>query len=131
MKFLELFRNWKDVVEFDAQTVIFPAGSPAEALYFIVSGKIELSLHGETLSTEGAGSIIGEMAMIPSATQCTTATTLSGVTLARFDHSQLKELVDKNSEFSLHMMAVLASRLRAVDKFISTQMSQSSNRFAK
>jgi CRP-like cAMP-binding protein len=127
MKFLELFQNWKNVEEFDAQTVIFMAGSAAEVLYFIISGEIELSLHGETLSTEGVGGIIGEMAMIPSATQCATATTLSGVTLARFDHSQLKELVDKNSEFSLHMMAILASRLRAVDKFISTQMSQSDN----
>jgi CRP/FNR family cyclic AMP-dependent transcriptional regulator len=122
MKFPELFQNWKDVVEFDAQTVIFPAGSPAEALYFIVSGKIELSLHGETLSTEGAGSIIGEMAMIPSSKQCTTATTLGRVTLARFDYSQLKELIDINSEFPLHLMAVLASRLRAVDKFISTHL---------
>jgi len=127
MKFLELFKDWKDVVEFDTQTVIFPAGAPAEALYFIISGEIELSLYGETLSTERVGGIIGEMAMIPSATHCATATTLSGVTLARFDHSQLKELIDKNSEFSLHMMAILASRLRAVDKFISTQMSQSSN----
>lgn len=122
MKFPELFQNWQDVVELDAQTVIFSAGAPAETLYFIISGKIELSLHGETLSTEGDGGIIGEMAMIPSATQCATATTLSGVTLARFDHSQLKELIDKNSKFSLHVMAVLANRLRTVDKFISTQL---------
>ena len=122
MKFLELFQNWKDVVEFDAQTVVFTAGAPAEVMYFILSGEIELSLYGEMLSTEGVGGIFGEMAMIPSATQCITATTLSGVTLARFDHSQLKELIDNNSEFSLHLMAVLVSRLRAVDKFISTQL---------
>ena len=122
MKFLKLFQNWKDVVEFDAQTVIFTAGAPAEVLYFIISGEIELSLYGKTLSIEGNGGIIGEMAMIPSATQCATATTLSGVTAARFDHSQLKELIDKNSEFSLHVVAVLARRLRAVDKFISTQL---------
>ena len=95
MKFLELFQNWKDVVEFDAQTVIFTAGAPAEVLHFIISGEIELSLYGKTLSLEGNGGIIGEMAMIPSATQCATATTLSGVTAARFDHPQLKELIDK------------------------------------
>ena len=122
MKFLELFQNWKDVVEFDVQTVVFTAGAPAEVFYFILSGEVELSLYGNMLSTEGVGGIFGEMAMIPSATQCTTATTLSGVTLARFDHSQLKELIHKNGEFPLHLMAVLANRLRAVDKFISTQL---------
>lgn len=111
----------------NAQTVIFPAGAPAEAMYIVISGEIELSLHGETLSTEGVGGIIGEMAMIPSATQCATATSLSDVTLARIDHSQLKQLIERNSEFSLHMMAILAKRLRAVDKFISTHMSQSNN----
>jgi CRP-like cAMP-binding protein len=62
MKFPGLFQNRKDVVEFDTQTVIFTAGAPAELLYFIISGKIELSLYGETLSTEGVGGIIGEMA---------------------------------------------------------------------
>jgi len=122
MTFHELFQNWKDVVEFDAQTVVFSAGAAAEVLYFIIAGEIELSLYGKTLSTEGVGGIIGEMAMIPSATQCATATTLGGVRLARFDHSQLKELIGKNSEFSLHVMTVLANRLRAIDKFISTQL---------
>jgi hypothetical protein len=41
MKFPDLFQNWKDVVEYDTQTVIFTAGAPAEVLYFIISGKIE------------------------------------------------------------------------------------------
>jgi hypothetical protein len=41
MKFPELFQNWKDVVEFDTQTVIFTAGVPAEMLYFIISTQLE------------------------------------------------------------------------------------------
>ena len=74
MTFHELFQNWKDVVEFDAQTVVFSAGAAAEILYFIIAGEIELSLYGKTLSTEGVGGIIGEMAMFSAATQCATAT---------------------------------------------------------
>ena len=121
MKFHELFRDWKDVVEFDAQTVIFSAGSPAEFLYFIISGEVELSLRGEALITEGAGGIIGAMAMLSSATHFGTATSLKEVKLARINQSQLKELVAGNGDFSLHMMTILANRLRAADNLVATQ----------
>ena len=124
MKLAELFRNWKEVEEYGAQTVLYSPGDPTDLLYFILSGEIELTFHGETLSTEGAGGIIGEMAMIPSAKQSVTATTLTEVKLARFNHDQLRELVRDNTEFSLHVMASIANRLRAVDKHISKYFEQ-------
>lgn len=122
MKFQRLFQNWKDVLEFEPQTVIFSAGAPAEALYFILSGEIELSLHGRILSTEGEGGIVGTMAMVPSASHCATAMSLNGVKLARIDHSQLKALVTDNAEFSLHLMALLANRLRKADQLVARQI---------
>jgi CRP-like cAMP-binding protein len=124
MKLLEMFRNWKDVQEYDAQTVIFSSGGPTDVLYFILSGEVELTLHGESLGTEVTGGIIGEMAMIPSARQSSTATAVTAVRLARFDYRQLKEFVSDNTDFSLHLMAALASRLRAVDQYITRNMKQ-------
>ena len=121
MMFHNLFQNWQDMVEFDAQTVIFSAGEPAEILYFIISGEIELHLHGRSLSIQSTGGIIGAMAMLPSATHSTTATSRSSVKLARIDQAQLKELVAGNAEFSLYMMAALANRLRDADKLIAGQ----------
>ena len=121
MRFLEMFRDWENTEEYDAQTVIFAERDPADVMYVILSGEIELTLHGEPLGTEREGGIIGEMAMINSATRSATATALSKVKLARLDHDQFKALIADNSEFSLHVMAVLANRLRAVDQYISTQ----------
>jgi CRP/FNR family cyclic AMP-dependent transcriptional regulator len=124
MKFFGMFRDWKDVEEHDSGTVIFLERDPAEVMYVILSGEVELSLHGEPLGTEVEGGIIGEMAMINSATCGATATALTEVKLARLDRDQVKALIDENTEFALHVMAVTANRLRAVDKYITAQFAQ-------
>jgi CRP-like cAMP-binding protein len=124
MNFLELFRDWEDIEVFRARTVIFSERDPAEIMYVILSGEVELTLHGEPLGAEGKGGIIGEMAMINAATRSATATTLTKVKLARLDRDQFRALVGENAEFSLHVMAVLANRLRAVNNYITTQFAQ-------
>ena len=125
MKFLEMFRDWEDIEECRARTVIFTEHDPAEVMYVILPGEVELTLHGEPLGLEGEGGIIGEMAMINSATYNVTATTLTRVTIARLDRDQVRVFIDENTEFAAHMMAVMANRLRAVDEYITTQFAQS------
>jgi CRP-like cAMP-binding protein len=128
MRFLELFRNWEDVQEHNAGTVIFTERDPADVMYVILSGEIELTLHGETLGAESKGGIIGEMAKIDSAAYGATATTRSNVKLARLDRGQFEDFIGKNSEFALHVMEVMANRLRAVDKYITTQIAPTVSR---
>ena len=124
MKFLELFHDWEDLEEYRAGTVIFSERDSADVMYVIISGEIELTLHGEPLGDEGEGGIIGEMAMIHSATRSATATTVTKVKLARLDREQFRVFIDENTEFALHVMAVLANRLRAVNEYITTQFAQ-------
>lgn len=124
MGFLEMFRNWEDVVEYRAKTVIFSERDAADVMYVILAGEIELTLHGEPLGAESEGGIVGEMAMINTAPRSATATTLSKVKLARVTREQFRKFVSENTEFSLLVMAVLANRLRAVDQYITTQFRQ-------
>ncbi len=122
MRFLELFHDWEDVLELDAQTIIFSEQDPADVMYFIISGEIDLTLDGKTLGTEREGGIFGEMAINPSAVRSSTATTITEVKLVRMSRDQFRECIRKNTDFSLHVMAVLANRLRAVDNYIATQL---------
>lgn len=124
MGFLEMFRNWEDVVEYHAKTVIFSERDAADVMYVVLAGEIELTLHGEPLGAESEGGIVGEMAMINSAPRSATATALSKVKLARVTREQFRKFVSENTEFSLLVMAVLANRLRAVDQYITTQFRQ-------
>jgi CRP/FNR family cyclic AMP-dependent transcriptional regulator len=122
MNFHDLFRDWKDTQDYPAQTVLFTAGAPADVMYLVLSGEVELTLHGDLLSTESEGGIIGEMALVSSATRNSTAITIGQVKLARLDRGQLEKLIAKDSAFSMHVMAVLANRLQAVDNFISARI---------
>ena len=79
MDFLKLLRNWKDVDEYPAETVIFQEGHPVDFLYIIMSGQIDLTLRGESLGNEEVGGIIGEMAIFQSASRSTTATSTTDV----------------------------------------------------
>ncbi len=124
MNFLELFKDWENREVFDAQSVIFSENEPADVMYVVLSGEVELSLHGEVLGIETAGGIIGEMAIINAKSRNSTATAKTDVSLARLDKGQIRELVDMSSEFSLHAMATLANRLRAVDRYISDHIGQ-------
>ena len=119
-----MFDGWEDVQEYPAKTVIFSERDPADLMYFIISGEIELTLHGEPLGAEKEGGVIGEMAMIDSATCSVTATALTEVKLARMDRDQVKVFINENTEFALHVMAVMANRLRAFDQIISKQFAK-------
>lgn len=124
MKFLEQFRDWDDLVEFPARTVIFSEKDVADVMYVIIKGEVELTLHGEPLGMEGEGGIFGEMAMINETNRSATATSLTKVKLAKLDHDTFREFVEKNTDFALHVMAVLANRLRAINEYITTQFAQ-------
>ncbi len=124
MNFLELFKDWENREVFEAQSVIFSENEPADVMFVVLSGEVELSLHDEVLGTETAGGIIGEMAIINSQSRNLTATAKTDVSLARLDKGQIRELVDMSSEFSFHAMATLANRLRAVDRYISDHIGQ-------
>jgi len=122
MTFKVLFRDWKNIEEFDAQSIIFSERDKADVMFFVLSGEVELTLRGQSLGTESDGGIFGEMAMLDSAVQNATATARTKARLARIDQEQLKNLISTNPGFSLHVMAVLANRLRAVDKYISQRV---------
>ena len=126
MKALNIFKDWQDVLEYHAGDLIFAEQDPADALYFILSGEVELKLHGEPLGVESAGAMIGETAMIGSQSRSGTATARNDVRLARLDVGQLRELMRKDANFALHVMSGLANRLRAVDAFISTHIGRKS-----
>ena len=122
MGILKMFRNWQEVEEFDSEAVIFTEGDPADQLYVILAGEVELTLHGDSLGSESKGSIIGEMAMLESATRNATATARGKVKLAKLDRAELQKMIRESPEFSLRAMTVLAKRLRAVDQYISAQL---------
>ena len=122
MNFLKTFDDWADTETHPAGSVIFSDSEPADALYLVLEGEVALSLRGEALSTEGRGALIGEMAIIDDPPRSATATAVDAVRLARIRPDEFRDLVADDPEFSLHAMAELARRLRAVDALLGARI---------
>jgi len=123
MKLLEMFNDWEDIEEYSARAVVFSERDAADAMYIVISGEVELTLLNEPLGMESEGGMIGEMAMLgPTATRSATATALTKVKLARLNRDQFRAVVGENTEFALHIMAVLANRLIVANSFIARQL---------
>ena len=119
MTMLELFEGWHDQVDVPKKGVVFNEGEPADVMYVVTSGEVEITLKGEPLGAELPGGIVGEMAMINAAFRSATATCIRKSTLARINRDQFKEMIRENPEFALHVMEVLANRLRMANRLIA------------
>lgn len=124
MAFLELFEGWKRVETFDAGSVIYCAEQPAQTLFVVLEGEVELRVQESLLTVECKGGIIGEMALLQRQGGGATAQAMATTTvrLAVIEHEDIQELVARSTEFSLQLMSVLTDRLRALDNYISERM---------
>lgn len=119
MDLLEVFKDSDDLVEYSAGSVLFEEGSEAEFMYVVLEGEIELSLHAQKIATVTAGSIVGEMALLNSDVRSATATAMTDCHLVPIDLHSFKSLIQYTPDFALHVMNVLAGRLRRVNEALT------------
>jgi CRP/FNR family cyclic AMP-dependent transcriptional regulator len=116
MNLLEVFEGTEDLIEYPAESIIFEEGAQGDFMYVIMRGSIQLSLHGELIGEEVAGGIVGEMALLNSDNRSTTAKTSTACLLAPIDLHSFKLLIQHTPDFALHVMNVLADRLRLANE---------------
>jgi CRP-like cAMP-binding protein len=108
---LTLFRN-ADAEAFPAGTVIFAEGDPADDMYVVKSGDIDISVRGQFLRTVGADEVFGEMALVDSSPRSATATARSDAELVRVDRRRFEFMVQQTPGFATAVLATMAERLR-------------------
>jgi CRP/FNR family cyclic AMP-dependent transcriptional regulator len=104
------------VRDFKAGDVIFRQGDPAQELFIIQSGEVEIRLGNRVLETLPQYSIFGEMALIDSAPRSATAIAASDAKLVPVNEKQFLFLISNTPYFALNVMRVMAARreLRAL-----------------
>ena len=106
------------VRRFKAGEVIFQQGEPAEELYVIQSGTVEIRLGNRVLDTLPELSIFGEMALIDRSPRSATAVATTDVSVVPVGEKQFLFLVGRTPHFALNVMRVLAQRLRTTNQAI-------------
>jgi CRP-like cAMP-binding protein len=112
MDLLTVFEDTEDRVNFAAGEVIIEEGQVGHHMYVVMEGEVDISLKGRILATAAPGEIVGEMALINSELRSATVTAKSDCLLAQIDQASFESLLQHVPEFTIHIMNVLANRLK-------------------
>jgi CRP/FNR family transcriptional regulator, cyclic AMP receptor protein len=100
---------------FKAGEVIFREGDPAQELFIVQSGEVEIRLGNRVLEILPQYGIFGEMALIDNAPRSATAVAASDAKLVPVSEKQFLFLISNTPYFALNVMRVMARRLRAAN----------------
>jgi CRP/FNR family transcriptional regulator, cyclic AMP receptor protein len=104
--------------EYKAGDVIFREGDPAEELYIVKSGSVEIRLGNRLLDTLSERSIFGEMALIDRGPRSATVVAATDAVIVPVGEKQFLFLVSRTPYFALNVMRVLVQRLRTSNTLV-------------
>jgi voltage-gated potassium channel len=90
--------------------VIVRRGEPAEAMYFIASGQVEIELPDKTV-TLGAGHFFGEIAVLRKSQRTATVRACKGTKLLVLDAADLHHLIDRKPHMAERIREVAEARV--------------------
>ena len=120
MKLEKIFENSKDAKDYPAGTTIFSQGEPRDLMYIVLSGEIDLQRGGRTFEQLSAGALVGEMAMIDNAPRSATAIAKTNCRLVPIDEKRFEFMIEERPSFALHVMRVLAERVRRTNERVAS-----------
>jgi CRP-like cAMP-binding protein len=115
LNLLNLFKSVQDAEAFTAGETIFAEGTPGDTMFVVLDGEVNINVGDRTLEVAGPGALVGEMALIDSSARSATASARSDCRLAPVNERQFISMVEQTPYFALHVMKVLADRLRRMD----------------
>lgn len=95
---------------------VFEVDDPADCMYVVMSGILEIRLGDKVLERVTAGGIVGEMALIEELPRSATVIAVEESRLSTVDKKRFEFLVKTHPYFATQVMRVLAHRLRQMDK---------------
>lgn len=119
---------WRPLTIEDGQ-VVFSPGSPARAVYLIRAGRVIISAwtddHQEiVLASLSDGDFFGELAVIAGSPHTANARVAGTTELLEMDKQDFLDLLNRQSEVSLSIIALLALRLRQTDEVLLRRASR-------
>jgi CRP/FNR family transcriptional regulator len=126
---LERFSHVAVPRSFPAATRVFHEGDSSDACYIVSEGSFRVTReHSDgraiTLATLGPGEIFGELAMLDGDKRSASAESITDGTLLALPANDVRNLLARNPEIALKLVAGLVRRLRAANMRLSRQSFQ-------
>ncbi len=122
METLKLFQDSDDYRSYQEGDIVFSSGSIALEMYVIKEGQIEVIYNEQVLETLSPGDIFGEMALIDDRPRSATTRAKTDSKLVPIDKERFSFLIQQTafgSDFAIHVMKVMADRIRKINYMLS------------
>lgn len=125
LSYKELVRvsNIADMIELQADQVIFSAGQPGDAMYVVLSGAVKLTKGETTVAELSRGHHFGEMALVDRSVRSLGATATEGTRLVVIHRKEFYEIIKREPTLATKMLwsfvQVLGQRLRKTTNDLS------------
>ena len=108
----QLFQNADNKEQHPADATIFSKGDQGGYMYIVMEGEVDILADGTYIRTLGAGDIFGEMSLIDDSPRSADVVARTDCILVPVDERRFLFLVHETPMFALHVMGVMADRLR-------------------
>lgn len=112
MPTFEILRREPDVRSFKQGEAIFNEGDPADCMFAVVEGAVDIVIKGAVVEHIGAGGVFGEMALIDAKPRSAAAVAATDCQIAAINEKRFLRLVEQLPRFALQIMRVITERLR-------------------
>jgi CRP-like cAMP-binding protein len=119
MDFLNLVRHETKVTALVAGQFLFQKGDPAEVMYVVRTGELQIGDGNIVYETVGPGGIVGEMALLDAAPRSASVKAISPVEVVAIDQRRFLFMLQQTPFFAIRVMRVLAERLRVMNVRLS------------
>lgn len=118
METISLFQNSTDFETYKPGDTIFEQGSPADKMYVVKEGEVDIIVNGKVVETAKPGYLFGEMALIDKKVRSATVKARTECQVVPIDEKRFTFLVQQTPFFALHVMRVMANRIRNMDSLL-------------
>jgi CRP/FNR family transcriptional regulator, cyclic AMP receptor protein len=117
----KLFQHSENYKSFSAGEVIFKQGEIGDVMYIVQEGEVDILLHEKVVETVEVGGILGELALIDNRPRAATAIARTNCKVVPIDEHSFAYMVQETPHFAIHVMEVMAERLRYMDALAAQQ----------
>jgi len=118
MNLAELFRHETSLQDLPSCETLFKEGDPGNLMYVLMSGTADIIVRNQVVETIEPGAIVGEMAMLDEGSRSATIIAKSDCQLLPIDKKRFNYLIQQTPHFALHVMRIIATRLRRTDSLL-------------
>jgi CRP/FNR family transcriptional regulator, cyclic AMP receptor protein len=105
-------------IKFGAGAEVFRQGDPANCMYIVQSGVVEMIIGDKVVDSCGPNQAFGFMAVIDEEPRTSTARVKEEAEVSIIDQRRFRFMVDEIPNFALYVMQVMAHRIRGMSHAI-------------